>query len=62
MPGGFPETIVRIDEATGEVRDGDGTSVEAEYACTDGSVALDGEPVARDVRARADALPDGRAR
>ncbi len=49
LPGGFPETIVTVDEATGEVQRGDGTIVEAEYALTDGSVALDGEPVARDV-------------
>jgi Dolichyl-phosphate-mannose-protein mannosyltransferase len=49
MPGGFPETIVTIDEATGDVQREDGTIVEAEYALTDGSVALNGEPVAHDV-------------
>ena len=48
MPGGFPETPVTIDEQTGAVRREDGTDVGAEYAFTDGSVALDGEPVARD--------------
>jgi len=48
MPGGFPETPVTVDEQTGAVRREDGTDVGAEYAFTDGSVALDGEPVARD--------------
>ena len=50
MDGGFPETEVSIDENTGEVRDAEGKVVRAEYAFTDGSVALDGEPVARDER------------
>ena len=48
MPGGFPETAVSVDESSGEVRGGDET-IQSEYAYTDGSVALDGEPVARDV-------------
>jgi hypothetical protein len=50
MGGGLPETPVTIDEATGEVRRADGTVVRAAYALTDGSVALEGEPVARDER------------
>nr|MBA3244201.1 hypothetical protein [Actinomycetota bacterium] len=50
MPGGFPETAVTVDETTGEARGMDGSIVSAEYALTDGSVALDGEPVARDER------------
>ncbi|MBA2332560.1 MAG: hypothetical protein H0V94_07220, partial [Actinobacteria bacterium] len=50
MDGGFPETAVSVDESTGEVRGEDGTVVRAAYAFTDGSVALDGEPVARDER------------
>ncbi len=49
MPGGFPETAVTVDEGSGEVRNGD-DAIKAEYAYTDGSVALDGEPVARDER------------
>ncbi|MCP9486986.1 MAG: glycosyltransferase family 39 protein [Gaiellaceae bacterium MAG52_C11] len=48
MPGGFPETLVTADRSTGEVRREDGMVARAEYAYTDGSVALDGEPVARD--------------
>ncbi|MBA3476402.1 MAG: glycosyltransferase family 39 protein [Actinobacteria bacterium] len=50
MPGGLPETAVTVDEESGEVRRGDGSTVRADYALTDGSVALDGEPVARDER------------
>jgi hypothetical protein len=50
MPGGLPETIVTIDEETGEVRRGDGSVVRADYAFTDGSVALDGTALARDER------------
>jgi hypothetical protein len=50
MPGGLPETIVAVDEQTGEIRREDGSVVSAGYAFTDGSVALDGEPVARDER------------
>ena len=49
MPGGFPETAVTVDETTGEVRAA-GQIVRSEYALTDGSVALDGEPIARDER------------
>lgn len=48
MPGGLPETIVTADEQTGEIRREDGSVVRAAYAFTDGSVALDGTPVARD--------------
>jgi len=50
MPGGLPETAVTVDPRTGELRRADGTIVRAEYAYTDGSVALDGDPVARDER------------
>jgi hypothetical protein len=48
MPGGFPETAVTVDERSGELRRADDTVVRAAYAFTDGSVALDGEPVGRD--------------
>jgi hypothetical protein len=48
MPGGLPETPVTVDEQSGEIRRDDGSVVRAGYAFTDGSVALDGEPVARD--------------
>ena len=48
MPGGLPETPVFVDEKTGVlVKPNDG-AVQAEYAYTDGSVALDGEPIASD--------------
>ncbi len=50
MPGGLPETIVTVDEQTGEIRRDHGSVVSAQYAFTDGSVALDGVPVARDER------------
>lgn len=50
MPGGLPETIVTVDEQTGEIRRGDGSVVRADYAFTDGSVALDGTALARDER------------
>ena len=50
MPGGLPETIVAVDERTGEIRREDGSVVSAQYAFTDGSVALAGAPVARDER------------
>ena len=48
MPGGLPETVVTVDEETGEIRRADGSVVRAEYAFTDGSVAVDGVPLARD--------------
>lgn len=48
MDGGFPETEVTVDERTGEVRNAAGEVVRAEYAFTDGSVALDGYALARD--------------
>ncbi|NUT55066.1 MAG: hypothetical protein HOQ03_03665 [Thermoleophilia bacterium] len=50
LEGGMPETAVHVDERTGEVKTTDGTVVRERYALTDGSVALDGEPVARDAR------------
>jgi len=50
MPGGLPETAVTVDDESGEIRRGDGSVVRADYALTDGSVALDGSPVARDER------------
>ena len=49
MPGGLPETAVRVDPETGEIRRvADGSVVEAGYVLTDGTVALDGDPVAAD--------------
>ena len=48
MPGGLPETIVHVVEGTGLIAQPDGRVVRAEYAYTDGSVALDGEPLASD--------------
>ena len=50
MDGGLPETAVTVDARTGELRRADGSVVRATYAYTDGSVALDGEPVAGDER------------
>jgi hypothetical protein len=50
MEGGLPETPVVVDEAGGEVRVADGRIVRERYAVTDGSIALDGVPVAEDVR------------
>ncbi len=51
MDGGLPETAVTVDDGTGEVRrTDDGSVVRARYALTDGSVSLDGEPVAVDRR------------
>jgi hypothetical protein len=50
MPGGFPETAVTVDETTGEVQRADGSVVRSDYALADGSVELDGVPVARDTR------------
>lgn len=48
MPGGLPETAVNVHAETGEVRQPNGTVVRADYAFTDGSVALDGQPLAHD--------------
>jgi len=49
MPGGLPETAVRVDPGTGEIRRvADGSVVEEGYVLTDGTVALDGHPVAAD--------------
>ena len=51
MDGGLPETPVTVDERTGQVRrSDDGSVVRAQYVLTDGSVSLDGEPVAIDRR------------
>ena len=50
MPGGFPETPVEVNPGTGELYTPTDAIARAEYALTDGSVALDGEPVARDER------------
>jgi hypothetical protein len=50
MDGGLPATPVTIDERTGEVRRPDGSVVRERYVLTDGSVAVDGQPVARDER------------
>jgi hypothetical protein len=49
MPGGLPETDVRVDPGTGEIRRvADGSVVEEGYVLTDGTIALDGDPVAAD--------------
>ena len=49
MPGGLPETAVRVDPETGEIRRvDDGSVVEEGYVLTDGTIALDGDPVAAD--------------
>jgi hypothetical protein len=48
MPGGLPETQVEVSKSTGELLTPTDAIVQAEYAYTDGSVALDGEPIARD--------------
>ena len=48
MPGGLPETPVVVDEESGGLVQPDGAVAQSEYAYTDGSVALDGEPVASD--------------
>jgi hypothetical protein len=48
MPGGLPETPVRVDPETGEIRRADGSVVEEGYVLTDGTVAMDGDEVAAD--------------
>ena len=49
MAGGLPETAVRVDPETGEIRRvADGSVVEEGYVLTDGTVALDGDAVAAD--------------
>ena len=49
MPGGLPETPVRVDPETGEIRRvADGSVVEEGYVLTDGTIALDGDAVAAD--------------
>jgi len=49
MPGGLPETAVRVDPETGEIRRvSDGSVVEEGYVLTDGTVALDGHPISAD--------------
>jgi hypothetical protein len=48
MPGGLPETPVRVDPETGEIRRADGSVVEEGYVLTDGTVAMDGDKVAAD--------------
>jgi hypothetical protein len=50
MDGGLPETPVTVDEETGEIRRADGSPVRERYVLTDGSIALNGEPVAQDRR------------
>lgn len=50
MPGGFPETPVTVDEQTGEVRRSDGSTVRVDDVLTDGSVDVEGMPVAQDAR------------
>jgi hypothetical protein len=47
--GNLPETRVDVDAQTGVVeREEDGSAVRAQYVLTDGSIAPEGEPVARD--------------
>lgn len=48
MPGGLPETLASVREGTGEIVGPDGRPVRADYAYTDGSVSLDGQPLASD--------------
>ena len=48
MPGGLAETLVSVAPGTGAIVTADGRQVRAEYAYSDGSVALDGQPVAGD--------------
>lgn len=48
LPGNLPETAVEPDAQTGVLVRSDGTVVEAEYALSDGSFPLGGEPIARD--------------
>ncbi len=48
MPGLLPETPVRVDPETGEIRRADGSVVEEGYVLTDGTIALDGDEVAAD--------------
>ena len=50
MPGGLPEIPVSVDEKTGHLVRPNDAIVQADYAITDGSIALDGRPVARDER------------
>ena len=47
MPGGLPETAVSV-APSGAIVTADGRPVTADYAYTDGSVALDGQAVAAD--------------
>jgi hypothetical protein len=48
LPGNLPETQVGVDPGTGELRDADGRAVVADYALVDGSMDLEGAPIARD--------------
>jgi len=48
MPGGLPEVPVFVDEETGVLVQPNDAAAQAEYAYTDGSVALDGEAIASD--------------
>ena len=48
LPGGMPETRVEVDEETARSAADDGSVVEARYVLTDGTIAIDGDPVARD--------------
>lgn len=50
LAGDLPETPLAIDRRTGLMRGPDGEVVRAEYALTDGSVALQGRVIAQDVR------------
>ena len=48
LPGGLPETSLTADPGTGELRDANGQTVNAEYALTDVSARLFGEAIALD--------------
>ncbi len=50
MDGGLPETAVTVDKDTGEVKRADGSVVRERYVLTDGSLGLEGRPVAEDRR------------
>jgi hypothetical protein len=48
VPGLIPQQSASIDPATGDVRAGDGASVQADYALADPEVEVSGQEVARD--------------
>src|SRR5262249_20955842 len=50
MPGALPETPVTVRPSDGLLRLGDGTPVRARFVLADGTVTIEGTPVARDPR------------